>query len=282
MPAHRVVQTIRFLAAHKLPVRAKRVPRPLQPDAIRMEYFKAVRAAALAPARALVAKHLLPELARIVGAHADARLDAEDLGAIMDRVSREFYDEHLAPRELADLARTYAKRTSKFQKDQLQKQVRAALGVDVFAAEPHLVPAEQRFVTENVALIKTVPAKYFSDVETTVARGVREGRRAEDIAEDLVECAGVAEDRALLIARDQIGKYNGALNQERQEEMGVDQFVWRTVHDGRVREEHAALDGQTFPWDAPPSEGIPGEPVNCRCYAEPDFSAILGDGQDDS
>ena len=44
---------------------------------------------------------------------------------------------------------------------------------------------------------------------------------------------------------------------------------WRTVGDSRVRTAHRAREGQIFAWDKPPSDGHPGQPINCRCYAEP-------------
>lgn len=56
----------------------------------------------------------------------------------------------------------------------------------------------------------------------------------------------------------------------------IPQQVQRTARDNRVREEHEALEGESFAWSDPPSEGHPGEPVNCRCYADPDFSELLG------
>ena len=38
-----------------------------------------------------------------------------------------------------------------------------------------------------------------------------------------------------------------------------------------------ALDGTTQRWDDPPSEGHPGEPINCRCVAEPVLSSLFED-----
>lgn len=46
-------------------------------------------------------------------------------------------------------------------------------------------------------------------------------------------------------------------------------YIWRTQGDDKVRESHAANDGQVFEWDNPPGTGNPGEDYNCRCYAEP-------------
>jgi SPP1 gp7 family putative phage head morphogenesis protein len=43
---------------------------------------------------------------------------------------------------------------------------------------------------------------------------------------------------------------------------------WRTQRDARVRRKHRALEGETFAPDEQPSEGRPGEPYGCRCWAE--------------
>ena len=97
-----------------------------------------------------------------------------------------------------------------------------------------------------------------------------------DRLQQMEERYGMAEDDARRIARDQIGKLNAQVNQERQESMGVTRFVWRTMRDDRVRDEHQELEGEVFSWDDPPAEGLPGEDVQCRCYSEPDFSDLIG------
>lgn len=66
--------------------------------------------------------------------------------------------------------------------------------------------------------------------------------------------------------------------------MGVTGYIWRTANDNRVRDNHGDLDGQRFTWDDPPmgggtSEDEPGHSgsgIQCRCYAEPDLSPLLG------
>ena len=39
-------------------------------------------------------------------------------------------------------------------------------------------------------------------------------------------------------------------------------------HDA-LKQKHAALEGQTFSWVAPPEVGHPGEDFQCRCVALP-------------
>jgi uncharacterized protein with gpF-like domain len=51
-----------------------------------------------------------------------------------------------------------------------------------------------------------------------------------------------------------------------------------------VRKHHVALEKQSeetpFPYASPPPEGLPGEPILCRCYAEPVFDDLLAELDD--
>lgn len=63
--------------------------------------------------------------------------------------------------------------------------------------------------------------------------------------------------------------FAGLVNQLRQEDLGIEQYIWRSQDDAKVRDNHAAYDDRVFRWDNPPEGGHPGESYNCRCYAEP-------------
>jgi len=63
--------------------------------------------------------------------------------------------------------------------------------------------------------------------------------------------------------------FAGLINQLRQEDLGIEQYIWRSQDDAKVRDSHAAYDDRVFRWDHPPEGGHPGEEHNCRCYAEP-------------
>jgi SPP1 gp7 family putative phage head morphogenesis protein len=55
----------------------------------------------------------------------------------------------------------------------------------------------------------------------------------------------------------------------RQRARGVKaRWRWRTQRDERVRRKHRDLEGQEFAHNEQPSEGWPGEPYGCRCWAE--------------
>jgi SPP1 gp7 family putative phage head morphogenesis protein len=259
--------------------RRRRVPKQQQPNGIRLAYSQALL---VIPRRAreLVQQLVVPALPALV---AEAALvhDAEAPAGYADRfirlvqqASQALFGEFTNER-LSRLAATFGERVSGFNRQQLGRQFRAAIGIDPLENAPRLTRVLQAFATENAALITSVPQKYFSEIESTTLQALRTGTRAEDIQGLYEDRYGVSESRARLIARDQVGKLNGQMNKVRQGELGVTRFTWRTSEDERVREEHAALDGTEWSWDDPPGEGIPGEPINCRCLGEPVLADVL-------
>ncbi len=159
-------------------------------------------------------------------------------------------------------------------KIQSAKQTKFAFNLDLFTIEPWAKDATESWVSENVSLIKSIPDTYFREIEELMTREIRAGTRVEKIAELIANKTGVSQSRGLLIARDQVGKFNGQLTKKRQEDAGVTQYKWRTVRDERVRPTHRENDGKIFSWDKRPEKtGPPGHDIQCRCYAEPIFTA---------
>ena len=63
--------------------------------------------------------------------------------------------------------------------------------------------------------------------------------------------------------------FAGLINQLRQQDLGIERYIWRSRDDSKVRDSHAEYNDQVFRWDEPPAGGHPGQAHNCRCYAEP-------------
>jgi SPP1 gp7 family putative phage head morphogenesis protein len=63
--------------------------------------------------------------------------------------------------------------------------------------------------------------------------------------------------------------FAGLINQLRQQELGIQRYIWRSQDDAKVRDSHADYDDQVFRWEEPPAGGHPAQAHNCRCYAEP-------------
>lgn len=302
-----MARRVRSLAEQVAARRRLRPPRgqyrPLTPTAIQLAYFAELREV-IASAKVLVNARLIPLLpelteraaerrgdsvridGELMGYHeailrfpARFRLDAMDPGKrvnkMLDRISEQFY-RAWAPSDLAKLARKYAERTSTFQREQLGKQIQAKLGIDPVIAEPGLTQRIKDFTAENVALIKSIPQQFFDQVEQRVINGIRTGERHEQMVAEIEDRYEVSESRAKLIARDQTLKFYGELNASRQQALGVDSYIWRTVNDSRVRDDHAELDGTLQRWDDPPvissrtgETGHPGDDYQCRCFADP-------------
>lgn len=263
----------------------KRLPRAAEPLAQQRRYAKRIKRRVLEDAMRLVRAKLVPELERLAEStskvgHAKPETDAaktDDLGDILDEISRDYYDKWTR-REFVKLVRPVAVEVEMFEAAQLNKQLSAALGealsIDVVGNEPWLSDAVANFTRENVGLIRSIPEQFFADLEKTLSKEIADGARWEDLAAGVEERYNVSESRAELIARDQVSKFNGDLNRTRQQELGIDRFIWRTMGDERVREEHVDYNGQSYTWEDAP-EGGPGEPVQCRCYADPDVLSAL-------
>ena len=157
----------------------------------------------------------------------------------------------------------------------LAAAIRASVGIDVsgFFTKAGPIRDAMSFATKaNIELITSIPTQYLEKVAAAVEKNFVAGVRWEDLAKSVAEVGDVTESRAKLIARDQTSKMNSAFNSVRQTSLGIDQYIWQTSGDERVREEHAANDGQIFNWDKPPATGHPGEDINCRCVAIPYFN----------
>ena len=137
------------------------------------------------------------------------------------------------------------------------------------------VMIEQGFVAQNVALIKSIAEQYHSRVEGIVWAALRQGMSTTQLQEELRGAYNLTRGRARLIARDQVGKLYGQLNEARQIDVGIKHFFWRTVGDNRVRAEHAALNGRRFSWKEGANGLFPGQDYQCRCFADPDPEDIM-------
>ncbi len=174
------------------------------------------------------------------------------------------------------IAESAATRVSSHQKETFQRQMRAALGVEIQIPDRSLASMVEHFASENVALIKSLAGKSLDEVEKLITRGFTEGRRAEDLEVEIRARFDISERHARLIARDQIGKLNAQIARSRHQEVGIARFRWCTMRDRAVRVTHQGREGKVYSYagkDAPPS--LPGQEVCCRCGEEPVFDDLL-------
>ncbi len=262
------------------------VPAPRWPNGARMRYAIALNAV-LRDIDKAVRELLLPRLPPILAA-ARAELAREDapaddgegaMGAVRNQVGGE-----LTPERLDRIARSVALDVSKHNRVELGRSVKAAVGFDPLPVQDQVSTQIEAFVKQNVKLVQGLTDELLGKLEAAVLRGVREGRRVEDVARDIRDALGIAKRRAMLIANDQVASMNGELTRVRHARIGITSYRWSTSKDARVRKSHRLLEGTVQKWSKPPSVGggkhaHPGGDVGCRCSAIPvvdDMLAALG------
>src|SRR6185295_4307099 len=167
-----------------------------------------------------------------------------------------------ARRSAEGIASAVADKTSKSN----AREMRRLVGIDP-RVDPGTGPVIDAFRQENVRLIESIAEDQLLRVENIIKE--RLAGRVEDLAVELKKNFEITESRANLIARDQTLKLNGQLTKIRQQNSGIEEYIWTTSGDERVREEHAELEGTRQRWDTPPLVGHPGEDFQCRCTAFP-------------
>lgn len=278
--------------------RRRRMPRQVPPKALSRAYSAAlmelVRRLRPALDDALAELRPLVERAR-AEKHFDVAPDdgpyralyRADIGegaatrALIARLRARFGDA-ITPHAVEDLARKFAANVTTQQRIALGAQTKAALGVDVFIADSRIIPLVEAFVDANVGLVRGIGDRLASDIEAKTLNAVQRGRLWPDLAADLEQTYGMSEERARLIGRDQVGKLYADVDQARQRELGVTHFIWRSVRDERVRDEHQEFDGNKYAYADPPLNGkgepvMPGDEPLCRCQADPVFDDILAE-----
>ena len=132
-------------------------------------------------------------------------------------------------------------------------------------------------LAENVGLIKSIPSKYFAEIQGSVYRSITTGNGLEDLVPALQKYKMISARRARLIASDQTRKSFSAINRIRAQKLGIKKFQWLHSH-GRThpRPLHVKYDHNIFDMDNPPiidektgERGFPGQLINCFCKMAP-------------
>ena len=190
---------------------------------------------------------------------------------------------------LTRVATAMVSKSSKHSKKETKKMIASAdtkdgVSVDIepLLNDKGMNPYFQNVVEMNVSLIKSIPAYSQPKMKEALIGLLTKDATAAEIQKVLQKNFNLTKGRAQGIARDQVGKLNGALDRHRQEQLGLKRYRWRTSEDSRVRDDHAKLDRKIFYWDKPPvinkstgERGNPKEDFNCRCWAEPILDDII-------
>lgn len=256
----------------------RRPPRTLKalhaPRAEELAYLRAILPI-VRQAQALIRDVVMPALPGLLAAGGATRADdlSDDLAALFERLLGLLAGQDGAARRAAVemLERVQRRHLVAF-----DAAYGGVPGLNPLTAEPWLVPVMRVAATENAELIKGLSSDMVAEVRGIVTRGVVGGVRVEALAKEIAERFAVSESRAALIASDQVLKYHGHLQQQRQADAGITEYTWSTSQDERVRPGHRALNGQVCKWSSPPIDDPrkgtrhhPGQAIRCRCVSVP-------------
>ncbi|MEB2741390.1 phage head morphogenesis protein [Citrobacter portucalensis] len=132
----------------------------------------------------------------------------------------------------------------------------------------------QDIVSRQVQLIKSLPleaADRVRDIQARAMEAVINGERPDALYRMIMESGDVAESRAKMIARTEIGRATTALTQARAESIGSEGYWWR-IEGAGTRDSHYQMRNKFVRWDNPPTlDGMTGHAgclPNCKCWPE--------------
>lgn len=174
----------------------------------------------------------------------------------------------IADQTVRPILRLAAKRNT----ERFMASAKRALGVDLSAVvrESDLTEALDQMATRNAALIRGLADDVVKRIKDRTTSAVLAGDSSANLRKALALEFGFADNRAALIARDQIGKTTSDLNRIRHQQAGISEYDWSTSADERVRPLHRSLNGHRYKYGEPTGaeQGLPpGQPIRCRCVA---------------
>lgn len=214
-----------------------------------------------------VKQKLLPEYRRSLN---EAKLigdSALSLEAIIDQIEKSALAAILTFRsEFTEWMAAFQNRHISF----VVSKIKYATGVDLATqlSRADVAATLEDILIRNVNLVRSVSDQARSRIGETVFRGFQNKTSIREVAKEINHSIGLGWDRSLRIASDQTVKLAATLDQERQEQLGIDSFKW--VHSGKkhYRVEHKERDGMIFKWSSDVGQNDPpGQAPFCGCKA---------------
>lgn len=144
------------------------------------------------------------------------------------------------------------------------------VNLDTLLGRGDVAATLQAILAENTALIRSLDDQLRNGISGAVFRGLANRTPAADVAREIREQTGIGRRRAELIAADQLQKLTGRLDQERQEQVGAEEFDWVHSRKRFPRPEHVERNGKRYRWDGKVGrEDPPGRKIRCGCRARP-------------
>lgn len=234
------------------PSRAKREAVAQKDPALAYTAYAKVLGSYAKKVEALIAEHLVPTLGDSTRVERGLRNLADQLDALPFKYLRNI-------EAAGKRAATHA-----------QNEVRRMFGVALPTGGADDTVLLDGFVRGNLDALRKVGRDQIAEIR----KALEKGGDAEQLREAVLHKAWVARNRGKMVARDQVFRYSQQEVKRWALTMGSEGGIYLTRRDERVRPTHAALDGQFFRWDSPPS--TLHEP-QCRCKLVPVEAVLLSE-----
>lgn len=183
---------------------------------------------------------------------------------------------------LTTLGKT-ADETMEFGEKEFQRILEQGIHVSMPTTAEWWNDMKNSWMEDNYTLITSNAKNYVSKINTLAEQAIVNGLSPGKLKDELKKATESLSDKhCKLLARDQMGKLSGQINQAQMQEFGLDLYVWSTAFDDRVRDSHAIMEGLLCRWDDAsvcsydngktwqkrPSGAVllhPGQDIQCRC-----------------
>jgi len=158
-------------------------------------------------------------------------------------------------------------------------------GILVNKKNPVYLTFVKKTIEKNKDLVKALGKEYIDGVSQNAIKTFIDGGSRKDLTNKMLEYTDENLNKAKFWARDQVGDAFAEFTAQQQSLSGIKNYIWRTMGDNAVRDDHAELEGRVFSWsDGAMSTGLlskpgashPAEDYSCRCYAEPTNEDVTG------
>jgi SPP1 gp7 family putative phage head morphogenesis protein len=239
-------------------------------EAIHLAYQRDLRLQVIKPMADDLLRDLRAAWRDDIGVVGDARPPTSKLRIVMERWGKKWTArlETLAEK----MAREFATASKTYTDNAMRASFKAAGLTIQWRPTKRMLEGYAAVVYENVQLIKSIPTKFLTDVQSDVWLSVTKGADMAALTEKIKQSYGVTWRRAALISRDQTAKAKGVFEAARRDDLGIKKAKWLHSAAGREpRPTHVAMNGKLFDvtkgmYDKDEGEWVqPGELINCRC-----------------
>ena len=170
--------------------------------------------------------------------------------------------------------RTFINNTDNDVKRQIKRSLDEFIVVKFNEQDKNTLYAKQSKIRENVDLIVDIPEKMKTQIQYALNSAIERGRDWEYLSHNLIKIANVTNNRAKLIAKDQIKKATSVISHVRQAEIGITKNRWLYTNISQEpRKSHKHANGTIYDINKGcyiDGEYIyPAEKIGCNCTSAP-------------